>query len=92
MPLARAVLARWRLLLAAGVVTAVGVMLGGGLGGVILLFLASVPFVQGRPKGDRMRHAELERELGAFSHPAQRRLAVQAMELHYHRFPGAGRL
>ena len=91
MTLARAGRARWRLLLAGGVLTVVGVMLGGGLGGVILLFLVSAPFVPGRPKADRMRHAELERELGVYSHPAQRRLAIQAMELHYHRFPGAGR-
>ena len=34
-PLARAGRARWRLLLAGGVLTVVGVMLGGGLGGVI---------------------------------------------------------
>ena len=91
MPLARAVLARWRLLLAVGVVTVVGVMLGGGLGGVILLFLASAPFIPGRPKADRIRHAELERELGVFSHPAQRRLAIQAMAAHDKRFPATGR-
>jgi hypothetical protein len=90
MPLARAGRARRRLLLAGGVLTVVGVMLRGGLGGVILLFLASAPFVLARPKADRMRRAELERELGAYSHPAQRRLAIQAMELHYHRFPGPG--
>ena len=69
----------------------VGVMLRGDLGGVILLFLASAPFVPARPKADRMRRADLERELGVYSHLAQRRLAIQAMELHYHRFPGAGR-
>ena len=86
---ARAARARWGLLLAAGVLTVVGVMLG-GLGGVILLFLASAPFVPARPKAERMRHVELERELGIYSHPAQRRLAIQAMELHYPRFPGAG--
>jgi hypothetical protein len=28
-------------------------------------------------------------ELGVYSHPAQRRLAVQAMDLHYYRIPGA---
>ena len=83
MPLARAGRARWRLLLAGGVLAVVGVMLGGGLGGVILLFLASAPFVPARPKAERMRHAELERELGIYSHPAQRRLAIQAMELRY---------
>ena len=38
-----------------------------------------------------MRHAELERELGVYSHPAQRRLAIRAMELDYRWFPGAGR-
>lgn len=91
MPLARAGRARWRLLLAGGVLMVVDVMLSGGLGGVILLFLAFAPFVPGRPKTDRMRRAELERELGVYSHPAQRRLAIQAMDLHYHRFPGAGR-
>jgi hypothetical protein len=91
MPLARAGRTRWRLLLAGGLLTVVGVMLRGGLGGVILLFLASAPFVLARPKADRMRRAELERELGVYSHPAQRRFAIQAMDLHYHRFPGAGR-
>jgi hypothetical protein len=91
MPLARAGRARWRLLLAGGLLTAAGVMLRGGLGGVILLFLVSAPFVPARPKADRMPRAELERELGVYSHPAQRRLAVQVMDLHYHRIPGAGR-
>jgi hypothetical protein len=91
MRLARAGRARWRLLLAGGLLTVVGVMLHGGLGGVILLFLASAPFVPARPKADRMRRADLERELGVYSHPAQRRLAIEAMDLHYYRFPGAGR-
>ena len=91
MPLARAGRARWRLLLAGGLLTVAGVMLRGGLGGVILLFLVSASFVPAHPKSDRMRRAELERELGVYSHPAQRRLAVQAMDLHYHRIPGAGR-
>jgi hypothetical protein len=91
MPLARAGRARWRLLLAGGVLTVVDVVLGGGLGGAILLFLAAALFVLVRPKAERMRRAELEREMGAYSHPAQRRLAIQALELQYHRFPGAGR-
>jgi hypothetical protein len=91
MPLARAGRARWRLLLVGGVLMVVDVMLSGGPGGVILLFLALAPFIPARPKADRMRRAELERELGVYSHPAQRRLAIQAMDLHYHRFPGAGR-
>jgi hypothetical protein len=91
MSLARAGRTRWRLLLAVGVLTVVDVMLRGGLGGVILLFLASAPFVPARPKADRIRRADLERELGVYSHPAQRRLAVQAMDLHFYRYPGAGR-
>ena len=91
MPLARAGRSRWRLLLAGGLLTVVGVMLRVGLGGVILLFLVSASFVPAHPKSDRMRRAELERELGVYSHPAQRRLAIQAMDLHYHRIPGAGR-
>ena len=91
MPLARAGRSRWRLLLAGGLLTVADVMLRGGLGGVILLFLVSASLVPARPKSDRMRRAELERELGVYSHPAQRRLAVQAMDLHYHRIPGAGR-
>lgn len=60
-----------------------GVMLRGGPGGVVLLprlvSLASAPLVPASPKSDRMRRSELERELGVFSDPAQRRLAIQAM-------------
>jgi hypothetical protein len=91
MPLARAGRTRWRLLLAGGVLTVVGVMLHIGLVGVVLLFLASAPFILARPRADRMRRSELERELGVYSHPAQRRLAIQAMDLHDHRFPVTGR-
>ena len=47
--------------------------------------------VPARVKTDRMRRSELERELDVYSHPAQRRLAIQAMDLHYHRIPGDGR-
>lgn len=91
MPLARAGRARWRLLLAGGVLAVVGVVLHVGLVGVVLLFLASAPFVPARPKAVRTRRSELERELGVYSHPAQRRLAIQAMDLHDHRFPVTGR-
>jgi hypothetical protein len=91
MPLARAGRARWRLLLAGGVLAVVGVVLHVGLVGMVLLFLASAPFVPARPKADRARRSELERELGVYSHPAQRRLAIQAMDLHDHRFPVTGR-
>lgn len=91
MPLARAGRARWRLLLAGGVLAVVGVVLHVGLVGVVLLFLASAPFVPARPKAVRTRRSELERELGVYSHPAQRRLAIQAMDLHDHGFPVTGR-
>jgi hypothetical protein len=50
MPLARAGRARWRLLLAGGVLMVVDVMLSGGLGGVILLFLAFAPVRPGPPE------------------------------------------
>ena len=56
-----------------------------------LLFLAFAPLVPASPKADHMRRSELERELGVYSHPAQRRLAIQAMALHDHRFPITGR-
>ena len=89
--LAHAVGARWRRLLAAAALTVVVVMVGGGLGGVIVLFLVAAPFVLASPKRDRLRRSELERELGVYAHPAQRRLAVQAMDLHDHGFPVTGR-
>jgi hypothetical protein len=53
--------------------------------------LAFAPLVPARAKTDRMRRSELERELGVYSHPAQRRLAIQAMAAHDHRFPVTGR-
>ena len=94
-PLARAVRARWRPLLAGGVLTVAGVLLRGGPGGVLLLpglvFLAFALLVPASPKSDHMRRSELERELAVFSHPAQRRLAIQAMAAHDHRFPVTGR-
>jgi hypothetical protein len=86
MPLARAVRARWWLLLPGGVLTVIGFMLHGWLSGAVilpgLLFLAFAPLVPASPKADHMRRSELERELGVYSHPAQRRLAIQAMALH----------
>ena len=87
---ARAGRAHWRFLLAGGVLTAAGVMLG-GLGGGALVFLASTAFLPARPKADRVRRSELERELGVYSRPAQRRFAIRAMDLHDHRFPVTGR-
>ena len=95
MPLARAVRARWRPLLAGGVLTVVGVMWLDGPAGMVLLpglwLLFSAPLNPASPKADRMRRAEVELELGVYSHPAQRRLAIQAMDLHDHRFPVTGR-
>jgi hypothetical protein len=76
-PLACAVRARWRPLLAGTVLTVTGAMLRGGPGGVILLpglmFLMSAPLMPARPRPNRMRRSELERELAAYSTPAQRR-------------------
>ena len=95
MPLARAVRARWRPLLAGAVLTVAGVMLRGGSGGLLLfpglVFLASAPFVPASPKADRIRRWELERELYVFSHPAQRRRAIQVMAAYDNRFPVTGR-
>ena len=56
-----------------------------------LMFLAFALLVPASPKSDHMRRSELERELAVFSHPAQRRLAIQAMAAHDHRFPVTGR-
>ena len=95
MPLARGGRARWWLLLAGGVLTVVGFMLRGAASGMVflpgLMCLAFAPLVPARAKTDRMRRSELERELGVYSHPAQRRLAIQAMAVHDHRFPVTGR-
>src|SRR5690242_21397673 len=95
MPLARAVRARWRPLLAGGVLTVVGVMWLDGPGGMVLLpglwLLLSAPLIPASNKADRMRRPEVELERAVFSTPAQRRLAFQAMAAHDKRFPGTGR-
>jgi hypothetical protein len=95
MPLARAMRARWRPLLAGGVLTVVGVMWLDGPGGMVLLpgvwLLLSAPLIPASPKADRMRRPEVELELAVFSTPAQRRLAIQAMAAHDKRFPVTGR-
>jgi hypothetical protein len=74
MRLARAVRPRWRLLLAGGVLTVVGLMLrSGGWGAVIfpgIWFLGSALLVPANPDPDR-KPSELEREL-------ERELAVYA--------------
>jgi hypothetical protein len=95
MPLARVGRVRWLLLLAGTVLTVVGFVLRGPASGVVflpgLVCLSFAPLVPARATTDRMRRSELERELGVYSHPAQRRLAIQAMAVHDHRFPVTGR-
>ena len=95
MPLARAVRARWRALLAGAVLTMVGIIWLDGPGGLVLLpglwLLLSAPLISASPKADRMRRPEVELERAVFSHPAQRRLAIQAMAAHDKRFPVTGR-
>jgi hypothetical protein len=95
MPLARGGWARWWLLLAGAVLAVIGFMLRGAASGMVflpgLVCLAFAPLVPARVKTDRMRRSELERELGVYSHPAQWRLAIQAMAAHDHRFPVTGR-
>jgi hypothetical protein len=77
MRLARAARARWRPLLAGGVLTVAGVVLRGGAGGMVLLpglmLLVSAPLIQASTKADRRRRSKLERELAGYSTPAQRR-------------------
>jgi hypothetical protein len=88
MQVTRTVRPRWRPLLAGGVLTVAGVMASGAWGAVLLpgvLFLLFAPLIPATPKA---RRAEGERELAVFSHPAQRRLASQAIALHDKRFPG----
>jgi hypothetical protein len=95
MPVARAVRTRWRPLLAGVVLTVVGVVWLDGPGGMVLLpglwLLLSAPLIPASPNSDRMRHPEVEHELGVYEHPAQRRLAIQAIAAHDKRFPVTGR-
>jgi hypothetical protein len=85
MRLARAVQADWRL--PAGVaLTAVGVMLRTSPAGVVmipgLLFLVVALLDPASPKPARARRAELERELGAYSTPAERRDLEATLDLY----------
>jgi hypothetical protein len=77
LPLARAVRARWRPLLAGTVLTAAGVMLRGSTVGSVallpgLLLLLSAPLMSSTPEADRMQRSELERELAVYTTSAQR--------------------
>jgi len=73
LPLARAVRARWRPLLAGTALTVTGVVMRGSTAGSILLLpgiflLLSAPLLPGRPD----RRTELERELAGYWTNAQR--------------------
>lgn len=76
MRLARAVRPRWRPLLAGGVLTVVGIIMHSSVWGTVLvpglLFLWSALLIPASPDADRKRRSELERELAAYSTPAQR--------------------
>ena len=77
MRLVRGARHRWQPLLAGTVLTVVGVMLRGGVLGLLitlpgLWFLVYTLLVPASSNADRKRHAELERELDAYSTPAQR--------------------
>ncbi len=84
MPFPRAVRGRWRTVLAGGVLTAVGVTMRDGPGGLVLLpglwFLLTAPLVPATRKADRVRRPELERELAltTFSTPGHRPLGATA--------------
>jgi len=68
---------RWRAIVAGGVLTAVGVILRSGPGGLVLLpgllLLFYAPLILDSPYSDRKRRSKLERELGVYTTPAQRR-------------------
>jgi hypothetical protein len=73
----RDVLTRWWPVAAGAVLTVAGFMLRSGPGSEILLLglllLVSAPFVMPSPREDSIRRRKLERELAAYSTPAQRR-------------------
>jgi len=85
MRLARAARPRWRPLLVGGVLTGFGVAAAVVWGLVLLpglLFLVSAALIPAGPKTRRAQRAEVEHELGVFSHPAQLRLVSQAVALY----------
>ena len=69
--------ARWWPVLTGVVLTVVGIVLRDGAAGMVLLpglmLVLSAPFILPSPKADRLRRALLEREMAAYSTPAQRR-------------------
>ena len=71
-----AVRPRWRPLLGAAVLAAIGVTQGSGVGGVVLipafLLLWHAALTPADSDADRKRRSQLERELAAYSTPAQR--------------------
>lgn len=77
MRLGRVVRPRWGNLLAGGVLTVIGVVLGSSPGGTVLLpgllLLLSSPLIPANSAPDRKGRSELERELAAYSSSAQRR-------------------
>jgi len=83
--LVRAVQADWRLM-AGGVLTAVGVMLRSGPLSVVmipgLLLLVVALLAPPTPKPARTRRAQLERELGAYSTPGERRDLEAILDLY----------
>jgi len=91
MRLAHAAPPQWRPLLAVGALTGFGVVAAVVWGLVLLpglLFFVSAALVPAAPETDRARRAEVERGLGVFSHPAQRRLASRTVALYDKQFPG----
>ena len=69
--------ARWWPVATGVVLTVVGIVLRDGAGGVVLLpglvLVLSAPLIPPSPKAERVRRALLEREMAAYSTPAQRR-------------------
>jgi hypothetical protein len=82
MALGRGVMARWRLVLAGVVLTVLGRILHGGPSSVFLLpglmLLVSAPLLPGHSRA----RAKLERELAAYSTPADRRDLEATLDQH----------
>jgi len=77
LPLASAVRARWRPLLAGTALTVAGVIMRGSTPGSLvllpgLMLLLCAPLIPGTPEADRLRRLELERELAVYTTSAQR--------------------